>query len=183
MPAPKDEDKLTKKQEDFVLAYLETGNATEAYRRAYRPVVMKESVVKRAAYLKKHHPKVANRIATLRASTETPILKRYSVDRELIITQLLEQLEISMGRRLVKIKVYRKSADKIEEIEVSQYNATAALRALELLGKIDTIGLFVERSKVDITSRFDAMTDDELDEFIASNGARIQNSASPGDYS
>src|SRR5208282_4570181 len=182
MPAPKNEDKLTKKQEDFVLAYLETGSAAQAYRRTCRHNGNDETI-RKAATKKIHEPKIARRAAALRAAIVNPILKRISIDRELIITQLLEQLEISMGRRLVKIKVYRKSADKIEEIEVSQYNATAALRALELLGKIDTIGLFVERSKVDITSRFDAMTDDELDEFIASNGARIQNSASPGDYS
>ena len=35
-------DKLTPKQEAFVLAYIETGNASEAYRRAYNAENMSE---------------------------------------------------------------------------------------------------------------------------------------------
>lgn len=43
---------LTQKQEKFCLAYIETGNASEAYRRAYSAGKMKpETVTKRASEL------------------------------------------------------------------------------------------------------------------------------------
>jgi phage terminase small subunit len=38
-------DKLTPKQERFVQAYIETGNATEAYRQAYDAKYMKDSTI------------------------------------------------------------------------------------------------------------------------------------------
>lgn len=40
---------LTPKQEAFCLAYLETGNASEAYRRAYNASNMKPETIKRKA--------------------------------------------------------------------------------------------------------------------------------------
>jgi phage terminase small subunit len=47
--------KLTPKQQAFVFAYLETGNASEAYRRAYDASRMKPGTVeKRAAELLRH---------------------------------------------------------------------------------------------------------------------------------
>lgn len=58
---------LTPKQEAFCLAYLETGNATEAYRRAYQPSSTKESTLNRAAKALVDNPKIAARIAELRA--------------------------------------------------------------------------------------------------------------------
>jgi phage terminase small subunit len=36
---------LTVKQENFCLAYMETGNASEAYRRAYNAGKMKPAVI------------------------------------------------------------------------------------------------------------------------------------------
>jgi phage terminase small subunit len=42
--------KLTIKQEEFCLAYIETGNASEAYRRAYSCGRMKAETVKRNAF-------------------------------------------------------------------------------------------------------------------------------------
>ena len=41
---------LTPKQENFCLAYLETGNASEAYRRAYAAGKMKSETVHRKAF-------------------------------------------------------------------------------------------------------------------------------------
>jgi phage terminase small subunit len=59
---------LTAKQEAFALAYVETGNASESYRRAYdvRPGT-KESTINRTAKEIVDNPKVAARIAELRA--------------------------------------------------------------------------------------------------------------------
>lgn len=57
---------LTVKQEGFCLAYLETGNASEAYRRAYEAQNMKpETVNKRASELLANG-EIAGRLAELR---------------------------------------------------------------------------------------------------------------------
>jgi len=58
---------LTLKQENFCLAYLETGNASEAYRKAYNAEKMKPETVNRSAKDVFDNPKIAARIAELRA--------------------------------------------------------------------------------------------------------------------
>lgn len=58
---------LTQKQENFCLSYIETGNASEAYRRAYDAEKMKsETVTKRASEMLIDGD-IAGRIAELRA--------------------------------------------------------------------------------------------------------------------
>lgn len=57
---------LTIKQENFCLAYIETGNASEAYRRAYSPKKMNEASINREAKEMIDSPKIASRIAELR---------------------------------------------------------------------------------------------------------------------
>jgi len=168
MPPRKDKSRLTQKECDFCLAYIELGNATEAYRRIYSTNRSNPTQASRAAYNKRHTPKIAAKIAELQSKAETKAVARVSLTREMVIRDLLEVVEIAMGRKLTKLKIYRKAADKIEDVEVSKFDMGSALRALELLGKVDTIGLFVERSKVDMLNRFEAMSDDELEEFISS---------------
>ena len=64
MPQPK----LTIKQEAFCQAYIETGNASEAYRQSYSTKNMKDASVHRAAKELMDNPKVAPRIDEIRAS-------------------------------------------------------------------------------------------------------------------
>lgn len=76
---------LTPKQENFCLAYLETGNASEAYRRAYDAENMKaETVNKRASELL-DNGEVAGRLAELRA----PVIAK----AQLTVEDLLRELE------------------------------------------------------------------------------------------
>ena len=58
--------KLTSKQETFCLAYLETGNASEAYRHAYNSSNMKPETVNRNAKATLDNSKIAARIEELR---------------------------------------------------------------------------------------------------------------------
>lgn len=62
--------KLTPKQEAFALAYIETGNASEAYRRVYKVDAMKPESVNRSAFKLIEHVKIASRIAALRKQLE-----------------------------------------------------------------------------------------------------------------
>jgi phage terminase small subunit len=57
---------LTAKQEAFALCYVETGNATEAYRRCYDTTTSNEATLNRKAKEVLDNGKVAARIAELR---------------------------------------------------------------------------------------------------------------------
>ena len=60
--------KLSGKQEDFCLAYLETGNASEAYRRAYGGTNMKPATIHRRAFDLMENSKMKARIAELNSA-------------------------------------------------------------------------------------------------------------------
>lgn len=76
---------LTPKQEKFCLVYLETGNASEAYRQAYDAKSMKpETVNKRASELLDNGD-IAGRLSELRA----PIIAK----AQLTVEDLLAELE------------------------------------------------------------------------------------------
>lgn len=70
---------LTPKQEAFCLAYMETGNASEAYRRAYdvKPNT-KEATINRTAKELIDNPKITARIKEMRA----PAIKRAQITLE-----------------------------------------------------------------------------------------------------
>jgi phage terminase small subunit len=86
---------LTPKQENFCLAYLETGNASEAYRRAYKADKMTANSVSVTAKQLMNNPKIASRLAELRE----PILKRHATTVDDLIKELEEarQLALSMA--------------------------------------------------------------------------------------
>ena len=76
---------LTPKQEAFCLAYIETGNASEAYRRAYDAEGMKPESVNRKAKELMDNGKIAARVASVQA---------IAVERALVTIQsLTEELE------------------------------------------------------------------------------------------
>ena len=60
------ENNLTAKQEAFCLAYLETGNASEAYRRAYNAGRMKPESIHRKAFDLLENVKIRARLQELR---------------------------------------------------------------------------------------------------------------------
>lgn len=67
--------KLTPKQEAFCQAYIETGNASEAYRQAYDAEKMKPATVNRNAKALLDNSKIATRLEALRAEHQ----KRHNV--------------------------------------------------------------------------------------------------------
>lgn len=76
---------LTQKQEAFCIAYMETGNASEAYRRSYDVDGMKPATINRAAKEVMDNPNIAARLAELRA----PIIEK----AQLTVEDLLRELE------------------------------------------------------------------------------------------
>lgn len=84
---------LTPKQENFCLAYLETGNASEAYRRAYDASKMSVGAINVEACELLDNPKIALRLAELRE----PIMKRHAITVDDLLAELEEARQLAMG--------------------------------------------------------------------------------------
>ena len=76
--------KLTPKQEAFCLAYIETGNASEAYRRAYNAEKMSDKVIHNKASDMAKRDDIGVRLEELRA----PTVKRFDKTMDDILMEL-----------------------------------------------------------------------------------------------
>ncbi len=150
--------KLTPKQEAFCLVYIETGNASEAYRQAYpRARNWKPETVHREAHALLNNPKISTRLDELRR----PALKKAEVTVERVVKELA-RIAFGDKRELMEWGpdgVTLKPSDGLSEDQasmvaevsetISQSGGSIKLktydkvRALELLGKY--LGAFVER--------------------------------------
>lgn len=84
---------LTIKQETFCQKYIETGNASEAYRQAYGSKGKPETVA-RSAHELIVHPKVSARLADLREA----VAKTHGVTISSLIAELEEARQVGKGR-------------------------------------------------------------------------------------
>lgn len=76
---------LTVKQSDFCLFYIETGNASEAYRRAYDAENMKPETVNRRAFDLMENSKIKARIEVLQAE--------HRKEHNITVSDILNKLE------------------------------------------------------------------------------------------
>ncbi len=117
-----DKIKLTPKQEAFCYGYLETGNASGAYRAAYNAEKMKpESVAVQAAKMLAS-PKIALKIDALRA-------------------ELRQRHEITVDDLVAELEEARKLAFETDK-------AAAAVQAT--MGKAKLLGLVVEKQETNV---------------------------------
>lgn len=84
---------LTPKQEAFALAYVETGNASEAYRRAYNAAMMKPAVIAVKASELLAHGNVAVRVDALKAA----LVARHEITVDDILRELEEARALAAG--------------------------------------------------------------------------------------
>jgi len=120
MATPETAIKLTPKQESFVLAYIETGNASEAYRRAYSQKGMSEKTVNEAASRLLKNSKVAARLTALRA----PAIEKAGITLEKHLDDLM----------------------RLRNMAVKDSKWAAAIQAEIARGK--AAGLYVERTEL-----------------------------------
>lgn len=123
---------MTPKQEAFCLAYIETGNASEAYRRAYNAENMKPETVNNKGYELLQKGEIRARLAELRE----PILERHGDT----VDSLLGELEAARERAL--------AVDR----------PSAAVSAT--MGKARLLGL--DRQQLDVTVDFKVGLADKL---------------------
>ena len=141
--------KLTPKQESFCLAYIETGNASEAYRQAYNAKNMKPETINRKAKVELDKGKIRARLEALQAEHR----ERHDVT----VGGLSENLEIAMN--------------------LAFQNKQAAAMVSAIMGRAKLHGLLVDRAELtgkdggpitvdDVSERLrrlGAMTGEELD--------------------
>lgn len=83
---------LTPKQESFCLAYMETGNASESYRRAYQADGMSPNAINVEACNMLSNPKIALRLSELRA----PIIAKAQLTVEDLLAELEEARKLAI---------------------------------------------------------------------------------------
>ena len=83
---------LTLKQENFCLAYIETGNASEAYRKAGYSKGMSDKTVNEASARLLKNGKVVARLTELRK----PIIEKHNVNVESILKELEEARQLAL---------------------------------------------------------------------------------------
>jgi phage terminase small subunit len=146
--------KLTIKQEAFVHAYLETGNASEAYRRAYSPKKMSTKSVADEASRLLQHPGIAPVVAAARQQ----VAAQHDVTVERIVTELA-RIAFSDIRKAVKwgtvgdgesilqaSYVALKSSDEIDGdtaraiAEVSQTQTGLKIKLHDKISALDKLG-------------------------------------------
>ncbi len=79
---------LTPKQEAFYREYLNTGNASEAYRRAYNASRMKPRTIEQRAHELLKHSEIAARLAEQATEARRRAEDRYQVSKERVIAEL-----------------------------------------------------------------------------------------------
>ena len=135
--------KSTPKQQAFAYYYVETGNGSEAYRRAYNALNMSANAVAVEACRLLRHPKVALKVQQLR-------------------DKVTERMELSIVEVLSALVEDRALARKLG-------NPSAAIRADVLLGK--HIGMWPNKvdvsGTVDHTVSLEGLTLDEKRELAA----------------
>jgi phage terminase small subunit len=138
-------DKLTPKQEGFVLAYYETGNACEAYRRVYDARNMSPSSMDKEVRLLLKHPLI------------TPRLKELAERRE-------AKALLSLEEHMEKLAELRDKAEERGQI-------SAAIAAEVKRGELRRF--YVRQIESGPRSPFADMSDEELAEFIRTEAAEI----------
>jgi phage terminase small subunit len=92
---------LTPKQEAFCLTYIETGNASEAYRQAYSCKKMKPETINRNAKSMLDDNKIATRVAELQKSHQ----ERHNVTVDSLTDELDEVRTLAMEKEQVNAAV------------------------------------------------------------------------------
>ena len=179
--------KLTPKQESFVRYYIETSNASEAYRRAYNAAGMKDTSVYVNASKLLANAKIAQRVR----ATQDELSRRHNVTvdkivRELALIGFSNMLDyigvLEDGTAFVNLasltrdkaaaigevtsEVYMEgSGDAARPVKRTKFKLADKRAALVDLGK--HLGMFIERHEHGKPGDFDNMTDAELHEYIA----------------
>ena len=134
---------LTIKQEKFCMVYIETGNASEAYRQAYNCEKMKEATINRNAKMMIDDNKISTRIKELKSGH----VKRHELTVDDLVAELEEARTAALG--------------------AENPQSSAAVSAT--MGKAKLLGLVVDKTDIKLTSAKE-LTNEQL-AVIAAGGS------------
>lgn len=150
---------LTPKQEAFVLVYLETGNASAAYRRSYNAESMTEEAINVEASRLLKNPKIALRLGVVQ--------QRVQAKAE-------AKALLSLDDHMDELRVLRELAKQGNQL-------SAAITAEVKRGELRKF--YVKQVENGGPGDFDNMSDDDLRKFIATttagSGEGQENAARP----
>ena len=129
--------KLTIKQETFCQLYVETGNASEAYRGAYNAQRMKNETVWRSASELMDNPKVSARIEQLKEEHR----KRHQVTVDSLMFELQEAFDLA--KDLVQPNVM---------IQATMSKAKLAGLDKQVIEHLDPTGAFSRPTKIELVA-------------------------------
>jgi phage terminase small subunit len=146
---------LTPKQEAFACAYVETGNASEAYRRAYQPKKMGQKAITVESTRLMQHPSIALAIEKLQAThaerhkiTVGSITQMLKEGREKAHAAVQMGAAVSASMGLAKLHGLVKDKVRVEHEDndlrrLTDAELAAKIRALEALRDLapdDSVG-------------------------------------------
>jgi phage terminase small subunit len=128
---------LTPKMQAFVAAWAKTsGNASEAYRQSYDTSRMDDATVRKRASELLQHEGVRAAIDQLRKAAAD----KAEVDVAWIMAQLVENVEIAMGRKHIKLRAQRRDRETgavdVVENDVTDRDGNVAAKSLDLLARM-----------------------------------------------
>ena len=135
--------RLTIKQERFCMVYVETGNASEAYRQAYNAENMKEASINVNASKLLTDAKIALRIKELKSG--------HTKRHELTIDDLVKQLE------------------EARQVALTLENPQCSAAISATMGTAKLLGLVVDKTDIKLTNAKE-LTNEQL-AAIASSGS------------
>jgi hypothetical protein len=122
---------ITQRMENFALAFVETSNASEAYRRAYpKSKKWKQESVARNANRLREDPRVQKLIAELREQARA----RTNVTIDGVLADLQEMVNVAMGRASSTKTIVTGEGDVVE-VSVKDFNGAVAAKGLQMLGE------------------------------------------------
>lgn len=169
---------LTPKQEAFCLAYLETSNASEAYRRSYNTTRMKDKQVWEESCKLLASPKVAQRLVELNEKavsaavmTRQRALERLSLVAETSITDILEfdQHELETPDGMVRETIWRmKDSAEIADL------AAATIKSVTMTKFGPKIEMYDRLSAIQQLAKMQGWESASKHELSGPNGGPIQ---------
>jgi phage terminase small subunit len=135
---------LTIKQEKFCMVYVETGNASEAYRQAYNAENMKEASINVNASKLLTDAKIALRIKELKSG--------HTKRHELTIDDLVKQLE------------------EARQVALALENPQCSAAISATMGTAKLLGLVVDKTDIKLTN-VKELTNEQLAAIATSGGA------------
>jgi hypothetical protein len=145
--------KLTPKQDAFCLAYVETGNAAEAYRRAYATASMSAGAISVEASRLIDHPKVSLRLEELRSVhadrhnvTIGDIRRQLEEDRAFAQACKAPAAAVSATMGMAKLFGFLVEKRQVAQLNVPAFNSADLEHANSVIAKYEARRLETEQS-------------------------------------